>query len=258
MITIVVVGGAGLVGGAVANYLNQCLGVVLKSYRRSEVDLLKPETWNGKFKDADVVLIAAGLSNGTLSQLEAVNAHGVHALSKYCSQLGVRKLILISSGAVYGHTGRFTSPDDSLNPMTDYAKSKLMGERLAKKEFDARINILRLYFPYGPGEGIDRLIPRLKQKIIEGKPLICRSDGGPFLSLMHVDDMAQVIVNDFILNDTNTCEVNLASDQILSIRELGFKISVGLGRKVYFEENSEAVDVKSLPYQFAWRPFIFY
>lgn len=258
MNTVVVVGGTGLVGGAVARDLNQRVGVDVKSYGSAEVNLLEPATWSGKFDDADVVLIAAGIVKGTLSELEAVNAHGVCALTKYCSQLGVRKLVFISSGAVYGNTNHHTSPVYPLNPITDYAKSKLMGERMVKEAFDGKLNILRLYFPYGPGEGVDRLIPKIKQRILEGKPLVCRPDGGPYLSLMHVDDMAKVVVDNFILDDENTCEVNIASDQVLSIFELTLKIAAGLGKQAYFEKSSNAKDVVSIPYRFAWRPFMFY
>lgn len=259
MNTVVIVGATGLVGEAVARKIKlHYAETILKSYGSAEVNLLDPTTWTGKFDDADIVLIAAGIVTGSLSQLESVNSQGVYALAKYCNKLRVRKLVLISSGAVYGETDSHTYPGHPLEPKNDYAKSKLKGEKLVKEIFCGRLNILRLYFPYGPREGVERLIPKIKRRITEGTPIICRPDGGPYLSMMHVDDMAKVIVDDFIFSDANTCEVNLASDQILSVRELACKIAVGLDREVFFEETGVAKDMISLPYQFAWRPFVFY
>lgn len=258
MKTIAVIGGAGHVGGAIVNELSSRNFIQIKSFGSDSIDLLNESTWHNKIETADVVLIAAGLIEGSLERLNLINAYGISNFAKYCKQLGIKKLILISSGAVYGDTNNRTSPTHVLNPITDYAKSKALGEELVKEYYTSQLNILRLYFPYGPGENSRRLIPRIKQNILEGKKIFCRGDGGPFISLMHVEDMSKTIVNDFIANDFIGCEINIASDQIMSIKELSLIIAKGLGRSVEFEEICNSNDVISLPYNSLWRPFKFY
>jgi nucleoside-diphosphate-sugar epimerase len=201
MKTITVIGGSGHVGRAIVEELSRRNFIQIKSFASCSLDLLNESTWHNKIEAEDIVLIAAGLITGSFERLKSVNAYGISKFAKYCSELGVKKLILISSGAVYGNTNQYTSPAHVLNPITDYAKSKAFGEELVKEAFTAQLNILRLYFPYGPGEPSDRLIPRIKRNILEGRKILCRSDGGPFLSLMHVEDMSRTIVDDFIAND---------------------------------------------------------
>jgi nucleoside-diphosphate-sugar epimerase len=258
MKTIAVIGGTGHVGGAIVRELSCRKFIQIKSFGSDVIDLLNESTWHNKIETVDVVLIASGLIEGSLEQLKSINTYGISNFAKYCRQLGIKKLILISSGAVYGNTNEKTSPAHALNPITDYAKSKALGEELVKDAYTAQLNILRLYFPYGPGESASRLIPRIKKDILEGKKIFCRSDGGPFISLMHVEDMSKTIVNDFIANDFFGCEINIASDQIMGIRDLSLIIAKGVGRSVAFEETCNSNDVVSLPYNSLWRPFNFY
>jgi nucleoside-diphosphate-sugar epimerase len=256
---VAIVGGTGFVGRAIHEELNQVSSASVTAFGSGEVNLLDSTSWRSKgLESADVVVLAAGIVTGTANELQAANVDGLSELASYCGSLGTPKIILISSGAVYGGTSRFTSPDMIATPDNQYGKSKLLGEVAVRNSYHGNLNILRLYFPYGPGENLDRLIPRLKLKIIRGEPISCRSDGGPFISLMHKDDMARVIVRDFLLGYCPNLVINLSSNIVMSIREISMVLASGLNKPVHFQYEEDLYDTVSVPFGTGWRSFSFY
>jgi nucleoside-diphosphate-sugar epimerase len=116
------------------------------------------------------------------------------------------------------------------------------------------LNILRLFFPYGPKQKLPRLIPSLIKKIMEGSPIQINDDGGPFISLTHVDDLAKVIVEDFILTENKQIISNIASPFKVNIRDLSNELSKHIGKQPLFEKTKiKSSNCTSVPYNFSWK-----
>lgn len=125
-----------------------------------------------------------------------------------------------------------------------------------RREFKGRINILRLYFPYGAGQAGGRLIPRLVERIRSGEAVKCRADGGPKVNPTYVEDIVEVIASHFVLRDSPIGIANIASSETLSITEIATALAHSLGRPLSFDQEGETPDTLSMPYEpYEWRKF---
>ena len=91
---------------------------------------------------------------------------------------GPVKLIYMSSGEVYGNAFLHGTPLNEgvssvitpKKPAHIYPASKLMGEMLLMHgDWDFQWNIVRLQNPYGPGMGMDMLIPKLLKAAVDAQ-----------------------------------------------------------------------------------------
>ncbi|MDP2430949.1 MAG: NAD-dependent epimerase/dehydratase family protein [Pseudomonadota bacterium] len=253
---VAVLGATGFVGGALADALDLASQVELIRLQRPYFDLTQPNTWKLP-GGVDTVVVAAGISSGPAEDLWQTNVMGPARFAEYCRKVGVGRLILLSSGAVYGNTLHETTPLTKTNPTSDYGKSKLEGEIAVRAAWgDEKLAILRLYFPYGPGQKTPRLIPRIIERIENQKAVVCRSDGGPRITLTHISDLKDILVNDFILRERSGI-YNLASNSSLSIQSIVEYLVLALQGEARLDHSGEATDVVSEPYDYCrdWRSF---
>ena len=81
-----------------------------------------------------------------------------------CDQFNVHKFVSLGSSSEYGLNSTFSNECTPLEPNSIYSESKgKFSAHLAKTspELDLQSCHLRLYSVYGPGEAMDRVIPRL-------------------------------------------------------------------------------------------------
>ena len=162
-----------------------------------------------------------------------VNVESTARLADYAAKNGVRWLFLASTGSVYEpYTGRLAE-SECVQPNGFYSVTKLAAEQIAlaySGQFE--VCVCRLFFPYGPGQ-LDRLVPRLVEQIVRGAPVFIDGAGqGLEFTLLHVNDVAYLIST--ALSDRWQGVVNLASDEVISIRELARKIGSLVGREPKF------------------------
>jgi nucleoside-diphosphate-sugar epimerase len=245
--------GNGFIGGAIAKFL-EFKKIPYACLNSQKFNLCQSETWGWLPTNTEIVVLAAGKFSEHIDELENVNVKPIRSLCGFFQNRKVRKFILLSTGAVYGDYEEDTSPESICNPTSKYGKSKLEAENLILKNWDFDLNILRLFFPYGPKQNLPRLIPNLIKKIEDGTPIQINQYGGPFLSLTHVDDLAEVIVEDFVCVKNTQIINNLSSSYRINIRGLSIELSKFIGKDPIFEilENNFS-NYTSIPYNFLWK-----
>ena len=151
--------------------------------------------------DVQVVVHAAGLAHDTrgtaagVDDYTRVNAHGSMNAAAACARSGCRSLVLISSvKAMADRTSAVAlTESDACSPTTPYGRSKLEGERLAKKALEGsgcRLAVVRLPPVYGPGSkgNLERLLEVARKGWM---PLLPADVGGR--SMVHVRDVASLV-----------------------------------------------------------------
>jgi dTDP-4-dehydrorhamnose reductase len=106
--------------------------------------------------ETDVLLLTAGNTN--VDHCERVpeaawqaNARSVGHIAEWCAERDVR-LINFSTDYVFdGETTGLYREDDPVNPLSEYGRSKLEGERLTMNASDRNL-VVRLSWLYGPGK----------------------------------------------------------------------------------------------------------
>jgi len=107
-----------------------------------------------------------------------VNVEGTVNLLKACVKQNIKKIIFVSSAAVYGVPDELPLSEKSqTKPISPYGESKLAMEK-SLEEFsqsnDLNCIILRLFNAYGEGQSIEYagVITKFLEKIQSDKPLI--------------------------------------------------------------------------------------
>lgn len=254
MLSVAIVGASGFVGAALVHALEGTGQRAVRRMSRPEFDLLRSETWHAP-EPLDCAVIATGLIEGTDEDLRRVNCDAPAALAGWLRSAGVRKLVLLSSGAVYGNANATKQhPGLPAAPVSAYGRSKLDGEMAVSRIWPAHaLSIIRLYFPYGPGQRKTRLVPRLLELVRAGRPVVCRPDGGPLLSLTYVEDVCDVLTRDFILSDRPGV-FNVAGPEAVSIESLAWELGRVLEIEPVLDRTGLAADCVSEAYDrpLAW------
>lgn len=184
--------------------------------------------------DAVVHLAQAGGSPPDVSLLNAVNVEGTRLLLEYARRAGAARFVLASSGSVYGGASSTLREDRPRRPQDDYARSKSEAEALLQHASDdVRVCALRLFAPYGPGQD-GRLIAGLVERVAAGRPVTLRGEGHPRMNPIYVDDVAAIVVRALEIDVPPI--LNVAGDEVLSIREMANTIGEALGIPPVFEE----------------------
>ena len=174
--------------------------------------------------------------------LAAVNAASTATLLDHARRVGARRFILASSASVYGG-GRELEEDDALRATDFYAATKIAAEGFVAGYADliGGTTTMRLVTPYGPGQ-TGRLIPRLAERIRAREVVVLNKGGSPHLNPIFVADVVSVVIS--ALERPGHRRVNVAGDEIVSVRELAQLVGETLGVEPSFEESdATAVDV---------------
>jgi nucleoside-diphosphate-sugar epimerase len=173
----------------------------------------------------DVVALAAGVSypSNPVESYERERAL-VEAVVADCLADG-RKLVFMSSAAVYGRTGdgREDAPTD---PPTDYGRHKASLEALIRDSGVRHVS-LRLGYILGRHAPPHRLVPSLIRQIGEGTVTLHRH---AYRDLVHVRDMVTVIAGLLDVGTENEV-VNVASGTCMPIARIVRHIERRLDRR---------------------------
>ena len=172
----------------------------------------------------DSVIHAAAPSGGGASNEEmySILTQGTSHILQELKKMGtVKRLLYISSGAVYGPQEKeFAEETDPLNPLTLYGKGKVAAEQMC---LDSGIPcvIARCFafagefLPKNAHFAIGNFLADLEQK----RPILINGDGTPVRSYLYADDLARWLVA-LLKNGTPGEAYNVGSEEPITIREL--------------------------------------
>ncbi|AUG78395.1 hypothetical protein CFP65_3605 [Kitasatospora sp. MMS16-BH015] len=149
-------------------------------------DLLDPASLRGACEGVTTVLHLASQVGGSAEQCHRVNVDGTAALLAEAARAGVRRVVLLSTTAVYqdGEHRDLTESQAIVGPVSPTSRSRMLAERLV---LAAGGTVVRPHLVHGVGDAwvlpaVAELLRRLPHWIEEGRARI---------SLTAVEDLAR-------------------------------------------------------------------
>lgn len=161
-------------------------------------------------------------------EYNAVNVGGTVSLMEAMRDVGVRRVVLVSSGAIYGDQGDQPLQESMQpNPRSPYAVSKLAAEYYVNTIGDLW-NIetlsLRVFNAYGPGQRLPAshppVVPYFLRQAIHNGSLVVHADGSQTRDYVYVDDVVSAMLAACTAPNLDGAVINVGSGQGTSVREL--------------------------------------
>ncbi|MCS6907062.1 MAG: NAD-dependent epimerase/dehydratase family protein [Anaerolineales bacterium] len=161
-------------------------------------------------------------------EYNAVNVGGTVSLMEAMRDVGVRRVVLISSGAVYGEqTIQPLREDMTPRPRSPYAVSKLAAEYYVRTIGDLwgiETVCLRVFNAYGPGQRLTAshppVIPYFLRQAVRNGTIIIHGEGLQTRDYIYVDDVVRAMIAAATAPDVNHQILNIGSGRETSVREL--------------------------------------
>jgi len=150
------------------------------------------------------VIHLSGVSNDPTALLDPdltkkSNIHATKILVKMAKKNKVKKFLFASSCSVYGFTGEKKLVDENSRskPISEYAKSKVIGEKIVLKEKSDKfiVNCLRKGTLYGPSPRMrfDLVLNTMVGSAMQEKEIIING-GDQWRPFLHVEDAADAYI----------------------------------------------------------------
>ena len=248
---ILVVGGAGYVGGSIVDLLSKKNNVtvydslIYENSFRKDVDFIFGDIRDYKKLNPilnnydSVIWLAALVGDGACAinptLTHEINAETVNNLTKNFNG----KIVFLSTCSVYGAQDGILNEDSSVNPLSEYASSKLIAEKYLE---DSDAIIFRLGTLFGIGDQFSRIRLDLVVNILTTKALQDKKmsvfGGDQWRPLLHVKDVANAI------DKTLETDVN----GIFNLHHKNYKI-IELAEKVKEKIPDVVIETTPLPFQ---------
>ncbi len=154
-------------------------------------------------KDVDAVVYLAAISNDPMgAKYEEVtldvNYRSCVRVARMAKEAGVRSFVFASSCSMYGLADQFPKTEnDSLNPLTAYARSKVFTERELEPLANDHFTVTCLRFATACGMSarlrLDLVLNDFVAGAVTSGEIHILSDGSPWRPLINVLDMARAI-----------------------------------------------------------------
>ncbi len=161
-------------------------------------------------------------------EYNAVNVGGTVALMEAMRDVGVRRVVLVSSGAVYGLQESQPLHEAMMpNPRSPYAVSKLAAEHYVRTIgalWGIETVVLRVFNAYGPGQHLPPahppVIPNFLYQATRGGTLVVHGDGSQTRDYVFVDDVVRALVAAATAPQASGEIINVGSGVETSVRQL--------------------------------------
>jgi len=203
---ILVVGGAGYVGGGIVDALKNTHDVTVydsliyeESYRK-DVDFIygdirEQEKLSNLFKKFDAVIWLAALVGDGACSINPELTFQINSDSvRFLSENFTGRIVFLSTCSVYGAQNGILDETSQLNPLSEYASSKVQAEEYLK---NSNAIIFRLGTLFGISDEFSRIRLDLVVNILVTKALtdgkLTVFGGDQWRPLLHVNDVANAI-----------------------------------------------------------------
>jgi UDP-glucose 4-epimerase len=264
-----VTGAAGFLGSALANRLDR-EGHQVRGYddlsagdpSRLSADVLftrgdvtdRPKLWT-LLQEVDCVYHLAAKVSVPESILypreyNIINVGGTVSVMEAMRDVGVRRVILISSGAIYGDQGQQPLVEDAPpNPGSPYAVSKLAAEHYVHtigKLWGIETVALRVFNAYGPGQPLAAahppVVPHFLRQVAHGGSMIIHGKGEQTRDFVYLDDVVEAMVAAASAPTIDRSVINIGSGIETSIQTLGQYVleAVGIKSEWIYKEDQDS------------------
>ncbi len=240
---ILITGGSGFIGNHVAQVLLK-QGLEVKIYDLKPSSLSKVESVQGDILD-EVQLEQAAYGCDAIVHLAAqisvprsienpeetynINVTGTQNVIACAEKMGIRRVLLASSAAVYGDATAIPLKEEIIGTLlSPYATSKYDNEHqvVLARERGLEAVALRFFNVYGPNQSVQgayaAVIPKVIETITSGQRPVIFGDGQQTRDFVHVQDVAMGIFKLLSIdwNKVHSHVYNIATQQQISILEL--------------------------------------
>lgn len=242
-----ITGGAGFLGLALANHLAQTgndVRVIDDLSNGDQSRLLPdihftraniqdvPRLWS-LLQDVDCVYhLAARVSVAESvkypSRYNETNVGGTVALLEGIRDAGVKRVVMASSGAVYGSQPHQPISESIIpSPDSPYAVSKLAAEQYLHtigKLWGIETVALRIFNAYGVGQPLPvshaPAVPHFLRSVLSGGSAVIHGDGTQTRDFVYIDDVVDALVRCATYGSINRRVLNIGSGEETSINQL--------------------------------------
>lgn len=185
-------------------------------------------------------------------EYNAVNVGGVVSLMEATRDVGVRRVVLVSSGAIYGDQGEQPLRECMKpNPSSPYAVSKLAAEYYVKtigKLWNIETVSLRVFNAYGPGQHLPAshppVVPYFLRQAIHHGSIVIHSDGNQTRDYVYLDDVVSALMAASTAPNLDGQIINIGSGRETSVRDLVksvFDVTGSKAEVIYNQKTSPGV-----------------
>lgn len=203
-----------------------------KGLRVFKGDISDKKTLKRAVDSSDIVVNLVGSFE---KDIYAINVLGSANLLEVCKESNIKKIIFISSQAVYGnYHGVPCFESDCPKPMTEYGFSKYIAEKIYKfyfKEYNIPTIILRLSNTYGPDQKAGVIFEFLSAAL-KNQPIKLHKDGKQCRDFLYVDDAVDGIAKSIDYKTKGFEIFNMPGKRLVSLLEFIALIEKNIGKKV--------------------------
>lgn len=202
---------------------------VMENVEIFQGDVRDPNGVREALKGCDAVfhlaaLIAIPFSYHSPDAYVDTNIKGTLNILQAARQLETERVLVTSTSEVYG-TAQYV-PIDELHPyqgQSPYSATKIGADRLAEsfyRSFNMPVTIVRPFNTYGPRQSARAVIPTIITQLLSGMESIKLGSLTPTRDFNYVKDTANGFIEIYKSDKTIGQEINIATQQEISIGEL--------------------------------------
>lgn len=150
---------------------------------------------------------------------------GFQNLLEFCKNSSVKKVFFSSSSEVYGEPVELPQHEHHtpLNSRVPYAVVKNVGECFFKsyqQTYGLPFTIFRFFNTYGPDQSTDFVVARFLAAALKNQPITIYGDGSQTRTFTYIDDTVDTCIKIFEHNLLTNDVINIGNDHIMTIKDL--------------------------------------